>query len=138
MRYNVATQWNAVNSTLLLGVALSPREIGQRIAQARDRKGWSQVALARHANVSPSTISRWERGLLPPIRELQRLAEILEVEAEWLVEPVDHDLEITDRLDRMDGQLSGMQGTLARIAAALQIEPEPEEEGPPEATRSAD
>lgn len=68
-------------------MSLEPAEIGARIKQARLRKGWTQLDLALQAEVSPSTVTRWERGGLPPMRELIRLADVLEVEAEELVDP---------------------------------------------------
>lgn len=72
--------------TLLLAVSIEPQEIGQRIAGARNRRGWTQMALAQNANVSVSSVQRWERGDLPPVRELIRLAGILEIDPEELVE----------------------------------------------------
>jgi DNA-binding XRE family transcriptional regulator len=55
-----------VHGTLLLAVSLEPREIGQRIRLARERKGWTQLAFALEADVSPSTVQRWEGGKLSP------------------------------------------------------------------------
>lgn len=72
---------------LLLAVALDPREVGKRIAQAREGKGWTQLTFALEADVSPSSVQRWESGKLPPVRELLRVAELLEVDPETLVEP---------------------------------------------------
>lgn len=84
--HNVTTQWTPTHGTLLLAVAMEPKEIGKRIKAARERKGWTQLAFALQANVSPSTTQRWEGGQLPPVRELMRIAELLEVEPEALVE----------------------------------------------------
>ena len=72
-------------------MALEPREIGRRIAAAREAKGWTQLDFAYEAGKSPSTISRWERGELPTVRELMRIAGVLEVPAEELVEPLSAD-----------------------------------------------
>jgi len=66
---------------------MEPREIGQRIARAREARGLTQVAFAFEANVSPSTVQRWEGGRLPPVRELIRIASVLQIEPEELVEP---------------------------------------------------
>lgn len=78
--------WTRAHGTLLLAVALEPKEIGKRIASARRRKGWTQLVFALEADVSPSTVQRWEAGLLPPVRELMRIADLLGVEPEELVE----------------------------------------------------
>ena len=68
-------------------MALDAQSVGRRIQDARVAKGWTQIEFAAAANVSPSSVQRWESGKLPPVRELLRVAELLEVEAETLVEP---------------------------------------------------
>lgn len=83
----VDRQWTRRHGTLLLAVSIDPREIGRRIKKARDAKRWTQLDFASEASVSPSTVQRWEAGKLPAVRELIRVADILGVEAEWLVEP---------------------------------------------------
>lgn len=74
---------------LLLMTTVAPREIGARIKKAREAKGWTQLAFALEANVSPSTVTRWEAGKLPPVRELMRIADLLGVDADYLVETDD-------------------------------------------------
>lgn len=44
------------------------------------------MVFAREANVSLSSVQRWERGDLPPVRELIRLAGVLGIDTEQLVE----------------------------------------------------
>lgn len=101
MSHKVATQWDRAESRLLLAVAMDPKEIGRRIKQARDVKLWTQIQFAAEANVSPSSVARWEGGQLPPVRELVRIADVLGVEPEWLVEVPslngDDDLAVTIR-----------------------------------------
>jgi transcriptional regulator with XRE-family HTH domain len=83
---NVRTQTATFSGSLLLAAVMEPKEIGQRIKAARKRKGWTQLEFALQANVSPSTIARWERGQLPTVRELIRVAELLGVDPNQLVE----------------------------------------------------
>lgn len=69
---------------------LSPEEIGKRIARARETKepkSWSQFDLAIALGVSPSTVYRWEKGKLPSVNELMRLAEVLEQPHDYFLEP---------------------------------------------------
>lgn len=87
MAHNVTTQLAPEFGNLLLTVAIEPDEIGRRLKTARERKGWTQLQFAMEANVSPSSVQRWESGRLPPVRELMRLADVLGVEAEEFVEP---------------------------------------------------
>lgn len=89
--YTVTTQKDRSFHTLLLAVAIDPDEIGRKIKRARERKGWTQFSFANEANVSPSTIQRWESGRLPPVRELIRIAGVLEIPTDELVEPDEAD-----------------------------------------------
>lgn len=41
-------------------------ELGRRIKQARDDRGWKQKDLAQQVHVEPMTVSRWERGVNTP------------------------------------------------------------------------
>lgn len=120
MSYNATTQWNAAKSTLLLGVAIAPHDIGQRIKAARGRKHWTQQEFALKASVSIGTISRWETGKLPPVRELIRIADVLGIEPEELVEPaLGPSDEVSDRLLAVEAGLSRSEALLERIAKAL-------------------
>lgn len=91
-------------------MSIEPKEIGARIAAARARKGWTQLAFALEADVSPSSITRWESGKLPPVRELMRIADLLGVDADELVEdpPTRDDDERLDRLESTLGQVLGL------------------------------
>ncbi len=75
-----------IPARLLLATVIGPQEIGKRIKRARERRGWTQLQLAMEANVSPSSVARWESGKLPPVRELTRIAGVLGVDTSELVE----------------------------------------------------
>ena len=47
-------------------------DLGKRIKQAREDRGWKQKDLAQQVHVEPMTVSRWERGVNTP--ELDTLA----------------------------------------------------------------
>jgi transcriptional regulator with XRE-family HTH domain len=77
----------------IVAVPLTPEEVGERIAIAREGmtpKPWSQFDLALAMGVSPSTIYRWEKGRLPSMSELIRLAEVLEQPVDYFTEPPEH------------------------------------------------
>lgn len=103
--------------TLLLAVSIEPQEIGKRIAAARERQGWTQMVFAQQANVSLSSVQRWERGDLPPVRELIRLAGVLRIDTEQLVE-----LEPTGevRLAQLERQVEEQGEKLDRVLAILE------------------
>jgi transcriptional regulator with XRE-family HTH domain len=61
-----------------------------RVRFERLRRGWNQTALAFHAGMSVTDVSRVETGRLRPYpKQLQRLATALEIEASKLLEQVD-------------------------------------------------
>lgn len=113
---NLTTQASSAFRTLLLGVSIEPREIGTRIAAARERQGWTQAVLAQEANVSISSVQRWERGELPPVRELIRLAGVLRIEPEQLVEIEPTETEQIAALRKDVGELHEMVAELLRRA----------------------
>jgi transcriptional regulator with XRE-family HTH domain len=86
--------------------------------------GWTQLAFALEADVSPSTVTRWESGKLPPVRELMRIAELLGVSPEELVEPGDEGGE--GRIAKLESELAETQRALAVLpnvqAALVRIE----------------
>jgi transcriptional regulator with XRE-family HTH domain len=91
--------------TVQISVVLDPNEIGRRIAAARRRKGWTQLDLALRAHVSPSSISKWERGRLPPVPQLIRLAEVMEIDPGELVAEPTLTGEILAKLDEILAEL---------------------------------
>ena len=58
----------------------------ERLRELREGNGWSIRDLAQKLGCEVSTPARWERGLLPRRRTLERLAEIFHVNVEDLIE----------------------------------------------------
>src|ERR1035437_427957 len=110
-------QLHPAYGTVLLAVAIEPKEIGRRIKAARDRKHWTQMDFALEAHVSLSSVARWEAGKLPLVKELIRIADVLGIPAETLVEPVPVDEDkfalILDELrsdrERLEERLQGLE-----------------------------
>lgn len=120
MTHIVTTQKSPHFPKFLLAVALEPAEIGKRIAAARKRRGWTQLQLSYEANVSPSTVQRWESGRLPPVRELMRLADVLGVQAEEFIEPSEEDQPTSVQLADLRAQVSAVVDSVDRIETLLQ------------------
>jgi transcriptional regulator with XRE-family HTH domain len=76
-------------------LVLAPAEIGRRIAEARNVKGWTQLDLAVAMSVSPGTIYRWEAGKLPAADVLLRLAEQLGLQPDSLVRSPEYGAELS-------------------------------------------
>jgi transcriptional regulator with XRE-family HTH domain len=117
---NVTTQFTNNHGRLLLTVAMDPREVGRRIKEARERRGWTQLYFATEvASVSPSSVARWESGKLPPIRELMRLADLLDVPVEELVEPSVGDSEETRLRQAVRAELAEIRELLESLLSRL-------------------
>ncbi|MEO7623378.1 MAG: helix-turn-helix transcriptional regulator [Gallionella sp.] len=57
----------------------------ERIKQARGEQGWSQAELARRIPVTQPSVAEWESGRkAPSMKNLMRLAQLLDVGFEWL------------------------------------------------------
>lgn len=53
---------------------------GERVREARERRGWGAPILAHHMGVTPQTVYRWEWGeTQPSARKAQELALVLGV-----------------------------------------------------------
>lgn len=61
------------------------QDIGQRIATAREAKGWNQSELARELGVSPQSVQHWEKGGGVKHARLTTLAQTLGVTLEQLM-----------------------------------------------------
>lgn len=84
-----------------LVMSLTPETIGRRIADARREKGWSQPDLAVVMGVAPGTIYRWERGKLPAVELLIRLARKLEKSEDYFLETPQRQDELRGLSDRV-------------------------------------
>lgn len=76
--------------------------IAHRVREAREERGMSQVELSRRAEMSNSTILRWENEEnLPPIDKLLRVADVLDRDLAYflqdLSESIRYSLSIDDR-----------------------------------------
>ena len=60
--------------------------VGERLRQARERRGLSQAELARRIETGPNQITRYENGQAEPSTiQLKRLARYLEVTSDYLL-----------------------------------------------------
>jgi transcriptional regulator with XRE-family HTH domain len=58
---------------------------GKRLQELRKRKGLTQLDVAHELDVEKSSVSRWESGEVFPRDHLQRLADLYECEASYIV-----------------------------------------------------
>ena len=106
------------------------RQIGRRLAEARDAAGLTARELADHLGVKESTITKWESGERSPRgQRVSKLAGILGVSLSWIlvgrgVEPsasVDDIVQLRAELrlarDRLDDVVSELAVIDKRLAA---------------------
>lgn len=56
---------------------MSPRQLGDRIREERERAGLTQSELAALVGVTPRSVGNWERGEMHPRNSLTRLTDVL-------------------------------------------------------------
>ena len=62
------------------------KQMGIRLAQARNAARLSQEKLAERIGISPGHLSKLERGVAPfSLTDLNRICEDLDVEADWIL-----------------------------------------------------
>jgi len=68
-------------------MGLVMQDLGKRIIQARERRGWSQRDLVRRSGVGQNNLSALEQGKKPSVRAdtVVRLAEALRVSTDYLL-----------------------------------------------------
>lgn len=69
------------------GAALAPlhETLADRLRRARKQKGWSQEFLASRADTSQAVIQKIENGKSLRPRNIERIAEALDVRPAWLM-----------------------------------------------------
>lgn len=97
-------------------------DVGARIREARDAKGWKQKQLAAAVHVEPVTVSRWETGAnAPDLATLELIANALNCTITQLVatqQPAPEDVS-PDRLATLEAQVGELQVQVAALAAAV-------------------
>jgi HTH-type transcriptional regulator, cell division transcriptional repressor len=62
-----------------------PVDLARRIRASREAKGLTQDAIARAFGIRRNAVTSWELGIARPSKaKLPKLADILDVEVEWL------------------------------------------------------
>ena len=105
---------------------LTPEQVGERIRAARQAKRWTHEELARQMGVNWRTVQRWQKGQLPRMNTLLRLAEVLDVSHGYFVEPEDSLATVTDlreRVDKLARRVEDLTQDLARALASLPTAP---------------
>ena len=93
---------------ILQGTPPLSYQIGSRITAARRLKGWTQAELAERLGKSRGTIVQYEKGMIePPLKQIQRLAEELDVAPEMLAFDIQG--------------ISGLRDLKARVATLAEV-----------------
>lgn len=97
-------------------------DIGFRIREARLERGWTHEELARRMGVNWRTVQRWQKGRLPRIDTLRRLAGVLDVpQSSFLDDDGAVTLsELRERLAELSVRVERLAETVASLADAEQ------------------
>lgn len=83
-------------------VAAKNEDLGRRIKQAREDRGWKQKDLALAVHVEPMTVSRWERGVnTPELSTLKLIAKATGKDLPFFVQERKQAETVEQRLDAM-------------------------------------
>lgn len=109
------------------------KEVGQRIAQARNEAGLTQEQLAEMASFSKRSLQDYETGVTIPYKHMREISRLLSREVEWFLHgsaPVPD-----DRLEALEERVTGRLEDLTAAVEALtaRVEQLGEGEQPPNA-----
>jgi transcriptional regulator with XRE-family HTH domain len=90
--------------------------ISKRIREMRTRLNLKQTQLAERLDVAGNAVSLWERGKLPTIENLRRLAELGRVTLDWLVEG--HETFEGKLLQLSEEELRGLEAYVNTVLSA--------------------
>lgn len=95
------------------------REIGARIAQAREERGLTQEQLADMAiGFGKRSLQDYEAGVTIPYKHLEELGRLLRRPTDWFLYGDNHSEEVEERLARIEEQLAELLELEKRRAAS--------------------
>jgi transcriptional regulator with XRE-family HTH domain len=107
----------------LLVAQLEAKEIGERIARARNEAGLTQDELVEMATFSKRSLSDYERGATIPYRQMREISKLLDRPVEWFLHGDDEEeMSVVERLDSIDDRLAAIEGLLSLLVPAEQAE----------------
>lgn len=116
-------------------MAEQQRELGRRIRDAREAKGWLQKDLARACHVEPVTVSRWERGVTAPdLNTIERIAAALDQPITYLVSSTRTPAAALDEAAVRQMVREEVEGAIADVEKMLRRLLRQEPPGPPRAS----
>ena len=94
-------------------------EFGERLKQAREKKGMTQQTLAERLFVTRQTVSRWENGVrYPDILTVRKLSEILEISLDDLLSQ-ENPKQLVERSPVLENPAAGRLQTAVYMLAAV-------------------
>lgn len=105
-------------ASFLLVSALAPKEIGQRIQQARKENGLTQDELSEMSSFSRRALQTWESGAVIPYKHLREISRLLDVQVSWLLHGPHGEEEIS--AGSVDRHLEDIEVKLDRLTAIVE------------------
>lgn len=102
----------------LLVAQLEAKEIGRRIAQARNEAGLTQEQLAELAPFSYRSLQDYEQGVTIPYRQMREISKILGRPVEWFLHGDDEEEQsVLDRLEAIDEKLDRLETAVSSLVS---------------------
>jgi transcriptional regulator with XRE-family HTH domain len=93
-------------------------DVASRIREARIAKGWTHDELAAAMGVNWRTVQRWQKGQLPRLGTLMKLADVLDVPRSFFLDdtrPDDLLREIVQQLEQLTRDIQTLRNELAAV-----------------------
>jgi transcriptional regulator with XRE-family HTH domain len=101
---------------------LEAKEIGARIALARNEAGMTQEQLTEMATFSKRALQTWEAGNVVPYRQMHELSGLLGRPVEWFLHgetPVEEPVPVDDRLVELADAVEALGGQMKDLASTM-------------------
>lgn len=99
------------------------KEIGQRIALARNESGLTQEDLAEMASFSKRSLQDYETGVTIPYKHMKEISRLLKRPVEWFLhgEP-DSAKADAATIQSLDGRLQALEARVSELAPAATVQ----------------
>jgi transcriptional regulator with XRE-family HTH domain len=99
------------------------KEVGGRIALARNEAGLTQETLAEMASFSKRSLQDYEAGVTIPYKHMREISRLLAKPVEWFLHgESDSARETAETIEALTGRLEALEGRVAQLPRAETVE----------------
>lgn len=107
--------------TFLLMSQLAKKDIGGRIALARNEKGLTQEQLSDLSSFSVRALQTWEAGQVVPYRQMQEISRLLARPVDWFLhgeQPASEESSVELRLEELAEAVNALRAQFGEAVSA--------------------